>query len=108
MATQRSVLNDTARREFESPPIFDTAQRKLFFTLPLWANDIVRSLTPSNNQVMFTLQVGYFRAAGRFFDPKSFRGKDIESVCRRLKIKRDEATADNYHKIPALGIRGKF
>lgn len=47
---------------------------------------------------MFTLQIGYFRAAGRFFDPKNFRGKDIESVCRRLKIKRDEANVDNYHK----------
>lgn len=108
MATQRSVLNDTARREFESPPIFDTAQRKLFFTLPLWANDIVRSLTPSNNQVMFTLQVGYFRAAGRFFDPKSFRGKDIESVCRRLKIKRDEATANNYHKNTRFRHQGQI
>jgi TnpA family transposase len=98
MATQRLVLNDTIRREFESPPVFDAEHRKHFFSLPLWANDIVRSLTPPNNQVMFTLQAGYFRAAGRFFDPKSFRGKDIESVCRRLKIKRDEATEGNYHK----------
>jgi hypothetical protein len=37
-----------------------------------------RSLTPSNNQIMFfTLQV-----LCDFFDPKSFRGSDIESVCR--------------------------
>jgi hypothetical protein len=27
MATQRSLLNDTARREFEAPPIFDTLPR---------------------------------------------------------------------------------
>ena len=52
----------------------------------------------SNNKVMFALQVGYFRAAGRFFEPNTFHTKDIESVCRRLKIKRDEVSINAYHR----------
>jgi Domain of unknown function (DUF4158) len=98
MATLRAVLDDTTRREFETPPIFDVSQRKTFFTLPLWANDVLKSLILPNNQVMFALQVGYFRASGRFFEPKKFQNKDIESVCRRLKIKRDEVSVKAYFK----------
>lgn len=55
MATLRTVLDDASRKEFESPPIFSILQRRSFFTLPFWANSIVKELNESNNEVMFTL-----------------------------------------------------
>ncbi len=98
MPTLRAVLDDDTRREFETPPILDAIQRKLFFTMPLWASNIIKQLTLPNNQVMFALQVGYFRVSGRFFDPNTFHNKDIESICRRLKIKRDQISIKTYHR----------
>lgn len=98
MATLRTVLDDASRREFETPPIFNALQRRTFFTLPFWANNLVKQLNEPNNQVMFALSVGYFRAAGRFFEPSSFHAKDLESICRRLKIKRGEVSIKDYHR----------
>lgn len=98
MPTLRTIIDDSTRREFDSPPIFDTVQRRAFFNLPQWAWRICKSLIEPHNQVMFGLQVGYFRASGRFFEPNKFYDKDIESVCRKLKVKKEEVLSKLYHK----------
>jgi TnpA family transposase len=98
MPTLRTILDDSTRKEFDSPPIFDTVQRRAFFNLPQWAWRICKSLIEPHNQVMFGLQVGYFRASGRFFEPNKFYDKDIESVCRKLKVKKEEVLSKHYHK----------
>lgn len=98
MPTIRSILDETSRREFETPPVFETLQRRSFFTLSGWAVNMLKNLGSPTNQVMFCLQVGYFKASGRFFSPASFHNKDIESVCRRFKIKRDTVSIEYFAK----------
>ncbi len=98
MPSLRPILDDVTRREFDSPPIFETVQRRSIFNLPSWALKICKSLFEPHNQVMFALQFGYFRASGRFFEPNKFNIKDIESVCRKLKIKKEEIVIKKYHK----------
>jgi Domain of unknown function (DUF4158) len=98
MPTVRPILDDTSRREFETPPVFETLQRRSFFTLPGWAVNMLKNLGSPTNQVMFCLQVGYFKASGRFFSPTAFHNKDIESVCRRFKIKRDTVSIEYFAK----------
>lgn len=98
MPSLRPILDDITRREFDSPPIFETVQRRSIFNLPSWVMKICKSLFEPHNQVMFALQFGYFRASGRFFEPNKFNIKDIESVCRKLKIKKEEIVNKKYHK----------
>lgn len=98
MPTIRPILDESSRREFETPPVFETLQRRSFFTLPGWAVNMLKNLGSPTNQVMFCLQVGYFKASGRFFSPGSFHNKDIESVCRRFKIKRDTVSIEYFAK----------
>jgi hypothetical protein len=53
MPTLRTILDDTTRREFDAPPIFDATQRRAFFNLPQWAWRICKTLVEPHNQVMF-------------------------------------------------------
>ena len=98
MSRARTILDDSTRREFDAPPIFSAVQRRAFFNLPSWALKICKGLYEPHNQVMFALQVGYFRASGRLFEPNKFNTKDIDSVCKILKIKRDDIQNNIYHK----------
>ncbi|GAB3220295.1 Tn3 family transposase [Spirosoma arcticum] len=81
-----AVLDQTARREFERPPQFNHAQRKLFFELPTWLRPQLRGLDTPASRFGFILQWGYFRASGRFFKPATFALGDILFVARQLKI----------------------
>ena len=38
MPTLRAVLDDATRKEFETPPLFDTSQRRIFFNISSWDN----------------------------------------------------------------------
>lgn len=80
------VLDETARREFERPPSFNHAQRKLFFEIAAWLRPQLRGLDTPTNRLGFALQWGYFRASGRFFKPATFAPGDILFVARQLKV----------------------
>lgn len=44
----------------------------------------MRNLANSINMLGFILQLGYFKANGKFFSPHEFRVKDIEHVSQAL------------------------
>lgn len=86
MARTIPLLDETQRREFDRPPKFTYQQRKFFFTLPGWAEELRRELLTTHTQLGFILQVGYFKMAGRFFSPRHFVAADADYVRRRWRL----------------------
>jgi hypothetical protein len=66
-----NVLNSLEQSVFESPPLFNSAERKHCFDFPLALQGIATSLRSPINQVCFLTGCGYFRATRRFLsDPR--------------------------------------
>jgi hypothetical protein len=70
------ILNGQEREAFESPPNFNSAERKRFFSLPLVLNKTVEGLRTPTNQACFIVAAGYFQARRKFF-AKQFRPRDV-------------------------------
>ena len=77
------ILNKLEREAFESPPHFNSAERKRFFSLPKALNDIVEGLRTPANKVFFIVTAGYFQASRKFF-AKPFLSADIEFVAQQI------------------------
>ncbi len=67
MARTIPLLDAARRRTFDQPPKFNHPQRQLFFALPDWATEFLYTLLAPHSRGGFVLQVGYFKATGRFF-----------------------------------------
>lgn len=58
----RMKIFDTLEEEaFESPPVFNSAERKRFFSLPLLLEDSMVNLRMPINKVCFLVVAGYFK-----------------------------------------------
>ena len=79
------ILTPTEIRNYESPPRFDSFNRKKFFALPIDLMKEVQNLRNSSGKIAFVLQTGYFRAAKRFFG-SNFYESDIAFVAGRLSL----------------------
>jgi TnpA family transposase len=79
------ILTPPEIRNYESPPRFDSFNRKKFFALPIDLMKEVQNLRTSSGKIAFVLQTGYFRAAKRFFG-SSFYESDIAFVAGRLAL----------------------
>ncbi len=86
MARTIAIFDEAQRREFDRPPKFTYSQRKFFFTLPGWAEELRRELLTPHTQLGFVLQVGYFKMTGRFFIPRHFIAADVDYVRRRWRL----------------------
>ena len=87
MPTLRPILEKNHQREFETPPIFTYAQRRFFFQITDEIKPLLASLDTLANQTGILVQLGYFRAASRFFSPTTFAAKDWEFAARRVSRK---------------------
>ena len=79
------ILTPTEIRNYESPPRFDSFNRKKFFALPIDLMKEAQTLRTSSGKIAFVLQTGYFRAAKRFFGSR-FYESDIAFVAGRLAL----------------------
>lgn len=91
------ILNNLEREAFESPPHFNAAERKNFFTLPKVFVEILGNLRTPTNRACFMLAFGYFKAQRRFFG-KQFHSADITYVARQLGIGVDQIDFKAYDK----------
>jgi TnpA family transposase len=63
--------------------------------------DFIKTLKTPTNQVGFVLQLGYFRANGKFFTAQQFKSADINFVLKILNILPTELNFSTYiKKIP--------
>lgn len=91
------VFNALEEETFETPPAFNTAERKRYFTLPVGLNELVETLRTPTNKVCFILVAGSFRARRKFF-PQRFRQADVEFVATRLGIAPESVNLNDYDR----------
>ena len=77
-----NVLNTVER---DSPPVFNSFQRKQYFDFPFKLRRIAASLRNPTHRLGLLLSAGYFKAAKRFFSPSAFHPRDVEYVARQLE-----------------------
>ena len=92
------ILNAPEREDFDTPPEFTGVERKAHFAFPLGLLKRADQLRTPTNRVCFLLASGYFRAAKRFYAPKTFRPRDIEYVSRSLDHDPRDVRPEAYDK----------
>lgn len=93
-----NVLNSLEQSAFESPPLFNSAERKRCFDFPLALQGIATSLRSPINQVCFLTSCGYFRATRRFYPTHAFHPRDLAFVAERCSISMDAVRLEDYSK----------
>src|SRR6516225_7856692 len=78
------ILNAVEQEAFESPPVFNSVQRKAYFDFPLALRHLAASLQAPTHRLGFLLSSAYFKATKKFFAPPDFRRHDIEYVATQL------------------------
>jgi hypothetical protein len=92
------ILNTVEKEAFDSPPVFNSVQRKQFFDLPIGVRRQADELRTPTNKVCFLVSCGYFKATKRFFLPESFHTRDVEYVAARMGLSADDVGIDRYDK----------
>jgi TnpA family transposase len=95
------ILNSHEAAAFDSPPKFDSAERKRFFSVSQTINELLETLRTPTNQVCFLILVGYFRAKRKFFR-RQFSPADIVFVAHQLSIKPEDVHVEHYSKVTYL------
>ncbi|MEN9898584.1 MAG: hypothetical protein RLZZ66_2233 [Pseudomonadota bacterium] len=91
------IFNTLEEEAFESPPVFNSAERKRFFSLPLLLEESMVNLRTPINKVCFLVVAGYFKARRKFF-ARQFHQTDIEYVARQIGINPFEVFIESYSK----------
>jgi hypothetical protein len=91
------IFNSLEEEAFESPPMFNSAERKRFFSLPSLLKDSMANLRTPTNKVCFLLVAGYFKSRRKFFAGQ-FRQADIEYVAHQIGENPDEVCIETYSK----------
>ena len=81
-----NILNTVEREAFESPPVFNSVQRKQYFDFPSELRRLAGELRAPTHQLGFLLSAGYFKAAKSFFPRSAFHRRDLEYVARQLGL----------------------
>ena len=92
------ILNTVEQEAFESPPVFNSVQRKQYFDFPAPIQQAAASLRTPTNQLCFLLSCGYFKASKRFFLVRTFRPRDVEYVADRAGLRLGEIELHHYDK----------
>jgi hypothetical protein len=95
--TVLTILSPDEIRLFEHPSQFTAEERKRFFTVPKWAEEIIATLQTPASKVGFLLLLGYFRVTKKFYAPDTFAHADIVFAQRRLSLEAT-GTLDSYAK----------
>lgn len=91
------IFSSLEREAFESPPLFDSAERKRFLTLSSSLDSTLANLRTPTNKVCFLVAAGYFKARRKFF-ARQFRQTDIDYVARQLDVFSGEVRVEDYSK----------
>lgn len=84
MPTYISILDGPDIKTFDTPPVFTEDERSTYFSMPKWAEDLLTTLREPHNKIGLALQVGYFKAANKFFLSNRFHKPDVEFVAQIL------------------------
>jgi TnpA family transposase len=91
------IFSASEEEAFESPPVFSSAERKRFFSLPAALSDAAAALRTPANRVRFLLAAGYFKARHKFFNRQG-HAADIGFVAAQLGVSTEEVNLAEHHK----------
>ena len=91
-----NILSAAERTELEKPPVFNSAERKQYFDLPIALLDAAEKMRKSETGIGFVLMCAYFRSAKRFYSPQDFHQKDMEAARHKLDIVTAPFVASKY------------
>ena len=83
------IFSASEEEAFDSPPVFNSAERKRFFSLSAALSDAASALRTPNNRVRFLLAAGYFKARHKFFN-RQVHAADIGFVTAQLGLAAEE------------------
>jgi Domain of unknown function (DUF4158) len=92
-----NVFSASEEEAFESPPVFNSAERKRFFSLPAALSDTAAALRTPTNRVCFLLAAGYFKARNKFFN-RQVHAADIGFVAAHLGVSTDDVNVAEHHR----------
>jgi len=80
------LLTQLQQAKFDSCPTFTSELRHLYFEINEEIKEYIDGMRNLNNKIGFVLQLGYFRASGKFFTNDRFRSADIKFISNILEI----------------------
>ena len=96
-----NIFNTLEQAAFESPPVFNNAERLNFFFAPLMFNDSMESMRTPTNKVCFIVMARYFKARRKFF-ARQFHPADIEFVAGQIGLDPSQVLLKTYSKVTYL------
>lgn len=96
--TKLAILSQAERLSFDSPPRFEANERSMYFSLTNSLAKIIDGLRTPTNKVGFLLQLGYFKASGKFFTSDRYHQRDIEFVSTILSVSLSKVNLAKYQK----------
>ena len=81
--TRIIVFTPEEKKSFNSPPQFNSLDRKKYFSFSTGILQIAERLTKSQNRIFFLVTYGYFKATHKFYN-KQLQRKDIVYVAEKL------------------------
>jgi hypothetical protein len=91
------IFSASEEEAFESPPVFNSAERKRFFSLPAALSESAVALRTPTNRVRFLLAAGYFKARHKFFN-RQYHAADIDFVAAQLGISAEDVNVAAHYK----------
>ena len=91
------IFSASEEEAFETPPVFNSAERKRFFSLPVALSESAAALRTPTNQVCFLLAAGYFKARRKFFN-RQCHAADVVFVAGQLAVELQSVDVAEYHK----------
>ena len=95
------IFNTLEQATFDTPPAFNSAERKQFFALPLMLQDAMAGLRTPTNKVCFLAAVGYFKARRKFF-ARNVNSADIDYIARQLNLNITDVDVSSYTKFACI------
>jgi TnpA family transposase len=92
------ILNAVEQETFDTPPVFNSVQRKRYFDFSMESRRQAVKLRTPTNRLCFLLNWGYFKASKRFFAIGLSHRPDIEYVARHAGIDLEMVNLDSYDK----------
>ena len=78
------ILNRTEQASFDTPPVFNSEERKKFFDFPVAVLDMCKNLRKPDYKIGFLIACGYFKASRQFFRPEDFHLRDMQFVAQKI------------------------
>lgn len=108
-----TIFTSSEQKSFDSPPKTSSKELVSMFMLSDEINNIIFNMRSDVNKIGFMLQLGYFKATGKFFATDQFRNQDIVYLSKLLNIDSDEIDIEHYttksrmsHKKAILALQG--